>query len=201
LTTSPGLALAPVWVVAGPPGAGKTTVATLIAGRLDPPAAVLDKDTIYGGFVTATLAAAGQPAGRREGPWYDAHVKVHEYAGLAATAAQVRAAGCPVIIVAPFTDQLRDPARWADLVSDCGGQPVHLLWVSVAPSVLYARLRTRCSARDSAKLADYDGFVDRMRPGVAPPVPHTEIDNNGSMADLVARLALPVLPDGENGVW
>lgn len=178
---------AAVWVVAGAPGAGKTTVAGLLAARLRPHPAVLDKDTVYGSFVAAVLAQAGRDPGEREGPWYDEHVKVHEYGGLTATAREIRGHGCPVLLVGPFTGPIRDPRRWAAWVDELGGGTVRLVWVGCAPEVLRSRIVARGSGRDGGKLAAFDAFVERMRPNVPPPVEHLAIDNTAGGVRALAR--------------
>lgn len=186
---------APVWVVAGPPGAGKSTVAELLLRRLDPVPALLDKDVLFPGFVVEVLHAYGRPFGEREGAFYDEHVKLHEYGGMTAAARQIRGFGCAVMLVAPFTTQIRSPERWHAWVQELGGEPVHLVWVRTDAELLRRRLLDRGTGRDGGKLTDYDAFVARMLPGVPPPLPHLEIDNTVPLAELRRRvegLALPV---------
>lgn len=178
--------------MAGPPGAGKSTVAEELLRRLRPVPALLDKDTLYSGFVTATLQAAGRPVGEREGPWYDDHVKIHEYAGLTNAAAEIARYGCPVLLSGPFSGPIHDPARWDAWLTQLAAPRVQLVWVYCDERTLRERIMARGSERDGAKLADFAAYVARIRPERPPAVPHILIDNTGTREATAEQIAAVV---------
>ncbi len=174
---------APIWVVAGPPGGGKSTVADMLLSMLSPTPALLDKDTLYSRFVTAILTASDRLVGEREGPWYDEHIKVHEYAGLTDTAREISAKGCPVLLSAPFTHQIHDLAAWNEWVEQLGGEPVRLVWVKSDAETLKHNILERKSERDAMKLANFQEFIKYMQIDKEPVAPHITVDNRLSARD------------------
>jgi hypothetical protein len=94
-----------------------------------------------------------------------------------------------VLLAGPFTQQIHDAQAWRDWVAELGGEPVTLVWVRSDAATLRHRIVARQSVRDTGKLAAFDEFLARMRPGIAPAVPHVAIDNRLGAPGLERQVA------------
>lgn len=172
-------------VVSGSAGTGKSTFAVALAGHLG--AAVLDLDAMYAA-VLPLLRPELHPATRRAGL----------YAGLCDAAAPTLAVGTPVLLVAPWTMERRDPAAWATLASTLArtGGIARLLWVCLDPATVLRRLRERRLDRDAAKLAAPGRWLEQARPDEPPAVKHVRVDGSLPAAAEARRVARLLRPSG-----
>jgi predicted kinase len=183
-------------VVAGPPGGGKSTAARRLAGLAagrGQPLAMLDQDTMTGPLTRVVARLAGRPADDLDDlddPTVRGLVREPGYAALLGVARDVLRGGAGCLLVAPFTGERRDPARWdalAERLHSAGAGRVVLVWVTCPPGVLLQRLRARGAPRDRAKLAD-PAWVRGL--DLDPPaVPHLRVDSAAPPAELDRRLA------------
>ena len=170
-------------LVSGPPASGKTTLGRALAGHLG--ACLLDLDVVAGAL-TATIAGllgtddldARELAGA---------VRSARYECLLAAAEDNLRIGTPVVLVAPFSAERADPARWLDLrgrLAEAGGEAT-LVWLRLAPEELVRRLRARGAERDGAKIADPAAFLAR-HPVAPPAIEHLAVDATGDIAMQLA---------------
>lgn len=86
-----------------------------------------------------------------------------------------------VVAVAPFTEEISDPQRWARFVAEIGGEPVHLVWIELDPRLRAERIALRGAVRDV-------GRVDDAAPAYPPRVDHLPVDGALPTDALVAIL-------------
>lgn len=168
----------PCVLVTGAPASGKTVLGRALATRLG--ATLLDLDVATAPLTTVIARLVGQDD--LDGTELARTTRAARYETLTALAEDNLRARHPVVLVAPFTTERREPAAWARLsgrLGAAGGRPV-LAWLRTEPALLLGRLRARAADRDRAKLADLEGFLDRV--SLEPPaVAHVAVD---AAADL-----------------
>lgn len=164
------------WVVAGPAGAGKSTLGAALAQRER--AVLLDLDT-----VTNPLLDTVAPAWHADGHWNDVTVRdvvrPGRYAALRAVARAQLDLGLDVVLVAPFTAELRGGPEWGELVRAVGPELPRIVWLTAPARVLARRVTRRGEARDARA---------RAEDPTPPRVPHLPLDATLSTLDQLARL-------------
>lgn len=168
-------------LAAGFAASGKTFVARRLAERLAP-CCYLDKDTLATPFVERLVAALGEGAGDRDSAAYQHEVRPLEYACLLAAGWEATDFAPYVVLCAPFQSQLVDRA-WCDALRGEAarrGVSLRVVWIHCDQATLRARMASRGSPRDRAKLSDWDNYcaaLDAITPGRFG-LEHLAIDNS-----------------------
>ncbi|WP_334171208.1 AAA family ATPase [Sinomonas sp.] len=174
-------------IVIGTAGSGKSTIAQSLAR--EHAAAYLDKDAMSARFVEAALTAAGYDPGDRESnAFYLERILPLEYASLLDVAGANLRLGRPVVIDAPFSPYLSDPAFITAAAQRFHWPPVdvEVIRVQVSPATLRQRLRERGLDRDRWKLAHWDQYWAEHggQPCAWAGVRLTEISNDANEPEL-----------------
>ncbi|MFY0409474.1 AAA family ATPase [Solicola sp. PLA-1-18] len=164
------------FVVAGPAGAGKSTLGAALARRAH--AALVDLDTLTNPLLDA-LGDAVAPGGHWNDDALRPVVRPARYAALRATARAQVQAGVDVVLVAPFTAELAGGDDWSLLETSLVPAAVTVVWLDASPALRDARVRARGERRDAATV-----------PAEVPPpgVPHVRVDAALATADQVSHV-------------
>ncbi|MFE2427677.1 AAA family ATPase [Streptomyces sp. NPDC059373] len=175
----------PAVVVCGPPATGKSTLGAALARALG--AVLLDQDVVTGPLTAVVAGLLGTDD--LDSPALGGATRTARYETLHAAAEDNLRGGRPVVLVAPYTTERRDPAAWqrpAGRLRAAGGTPV-MVWLYLAPAGLLARLRERSADRDRGKLNDEERYLALI--DLDPPaVPHLAVDASAGTADQCRRV-------------
>jgi sugar-phosphatase len=162
-----------IWVVAGAAGSGKTTLGRELARRTG--AVLLDLDTVTNPLLDA-LGPALAPGGHWNDPALRADVRPARYATLLAVAADQ--VSHEIVLVAPFTAELRGGPEWAALLAAVEPAVPRVVWLQGTPALREARRTARGEVRDR--------YPDI--PQEPPLVPHEHLDAAAPTSVQVAGL-------------
>lgn len=160
-------------LVCGPPACGKTVYGQRLAERLG--AVFLDSDVATEPVVQAGLEAAGLSRDDRDSPTYKRLFREPVYEALFRLAA-ANLSHLPVVVAAPFTAESQDP-DWPGRLRERFGVVVGVHFVHCRPEVRRARIVARGEARDEAKLAAWEDYLQTTAEQ-RPPFPHVWVDTS-----------------------
>ena len=170
-----------MYVVAGPPGSGKSTLGRAIAVATG--AAVIDQDVATNPLMAqlAQLVGAGDDL---DHPGLRGPVRDARYECVLDVAIDNIGVGRDVVMIAPFTRECSDLLAWTALESRFESARVRLVWVTVPAEVALARRIARNLARDRTAVP---GGVPTK--SATPVVEHIAADGAADPASEAVRVA------------
>ncbi len=150
----------------GHAGAGKTTLAKralpLLHHRTGESFCLLDKDTVYGAYSSNVMGILTGDPNDRDSPIFLEKLRDREYEGLFDIARENLAMGTNVILVGPFSRELKNGLifdhRRLKLPSDAS---IQVVWVSLSEAVAKERIIRRGNALDAYKLEHWEDYRKR----------------------------------------
>lgn len=176
-----------VVLVGGYAGSGKTELGRILARETG--WAILDKDTLTRPVVEAALEVLGSSPHDRESDTYLGTIRPREYEALTSAMTENVQCGNSAIVTAPFISEFADTAWLNRIQATCTdmGATLTIAWVYCDAETMHTYLRRRGAARDTAKLADWQGYLSSINTGFRPSVSHLVIDNCASSEPLQAQ--------------
>lgn len=165
---------APLVVISGAAGTGKTTLARACARAWSAPVADLDDVA-----VEETRQAIASDVDPTEALAAIRHLRYRQLRDLVC---DLRLSGAPVVVaVAPFTREVSSVENWEAFVEQVGGGSVSLVWVRLDPAERLRRIDQRGAERDRNR-------GDLQADFSPPPVPHLAIDGASDLPQSIERI-------------
>ncbi len=165
-----------LYVVCGPPAGGKTSYGRDLAVRVG--AVFLDNDIATEPVVEAGMEAAGLSRDDRDSTRYKNIFREPVYESLFQIAEE-NLVHLPVVLAGPFTRESQQQG-WPAWLAGRFRVPVEVHFVSCSPEVRRKRMERRGEARDHAKLAHWESYLESttIKP---PPFEHILVDTDADV--------------------
>lgn len=147
-----------VILVTSPPACGKTYISKQLAKNLKH-VVYLDKDTLI--VLSKQIFAVANQEYNRSSDFFETNIRDYEYAAVIALALEALEYDDIVLINAPFTREVRNPAYMAHLREQLLQKNARLtvIWVQAEVEVCRQRMIRRNSDRDKWKLENWDTYI------------------------------------------
>ena len=190
-------------LVTSPPACGKTRLSKRLARALDH-VVYLDKDTLMP-LSRQSFKAAGQPFDRSS-DFFEENVRNYEYEAILDLGFEALRYADTVLINAPFSREIRDPAYISALRARLAGYDAKLcaIWIVTDVEVCRARMMKRKSDRDTWKIEHWDEYIkgvnfdipEALRAENQPDSLLLYYNSNDTLADASFARILPILNGG-----
>jgi adenylate kinase family enzyme len=162
--------LAKAYFVSGLPGSGKSHFSKKLAKQLD--LKIIDFDDNLPELIREHKTEYNKVGSEK----FLENYAQQRYDDLIQRAVEQLEGGHSVVIVAPFSKQIKDQKLWSDLIKPITKFDTNptLYWVVISPETRRIRLTGRGAVRDEQKIANLDEYI-KNHPPTPPMIDHTVI--------------------------